>query len=660
MKWWNQLSVSKKLYGIVGIMAFLILSELLTLLFAMNTLSGLRTIVGGEGFWSKAQKDAVLSLQKYVMTQNPKALEEFHEDIQVNMGFYRARIELEKPDMNIDVVAEGLTSGHVHPDDVINSVNLVRRFRTMDYVDRIMELWKTGDEMILQLEKIGEDIRTKSESGPLSRAETIVFLDQISELNQTFTDLQTVFSGTLGEASRWLEALLMKILVLVVLTVEATGLLLAISFGRGLTSSLHELNEAAVKVGSGDYSPRVPVRTEDEIGQLANSLNKLIENLRSQTEERKHAEQASHAKNLFLANMSHEIRTPLNAIIGFSELLREPQLHDSDKQQYLNVIKRTGHNLATIINDILDITKIEAEQLEIKKVKFSISSFLEDLQLFLRLRSEEKGIELIFENQGVDEDMIVSDPLRLRQILQNIIGNAIKFTDQGYVKVKYRMYKNLLEFQIEDTGLGISEDQRKLLFHPFSQGDSSVQKKHGGTGLGLVLSQKLARLLGGDVQLLRSESKRGSTFLVKISCEKYQTEMPDVKVPHTPSVKGIQGKKILIVEDTPDSQLLLKLYLAKSGVSVSLANNGLEGVEKAMNEKFDLILMDMQMPVMDGYTACKTLKEKGFATPIIALTAYSMAGDREKTIQAGCVDYLSKPVDRTRLLSMVSQHILNA
>ena len=659
MNWWNKLSVSKKLYGIVGIMAFLILTELFTLLFAMGALSGLRTLVGGEGFWSKAQKDAVQSLQKYVTTQNPQFLKDFHEDIQVNMGFYRARIEIEKPEMDMAAVTEGLLAGKTHPDDVLNSVRLIRWFRNMDYVNRTMDLWETGDAMILDLVRIGEDIQRRAETRPLTQSEIIILLDEIGELNQTFTDLQAVYSGTLGEASRWLEGLLMKVLLLVVLTVEATGLILAISFGRGLTGSLRELNEAALKVGDGDYSPRVPVRSSDEIGQLAKSLNELIENLRNQTEERKHAEQASHAKNLFLANMSHEIRTPLNAIIGFSELLREPQLAESDKLQYLNVIKRTGHNLATIINDILDITKIEAEQLEVKKLKFSLNSFLEDLQIFLRLRCEEKGIELILENQGVPEEMIVSDPLRLRQILQNIIGNAIKFTDQGFVKVTYRVSHNLLEFQVVDTGLGISEDQKKILFHPFSQGDSSVQKKHGGTGLGLVLSQKLARLLGGDVTLLKSEPQKGSTFLVQISYDTTQVPGVELKASKTSAAGSISGKKILIVEDTPDSQLLLKLYLAKSGAVVMAANNGLEGVEKALSESFDLILMDMQMPVMDGYTACQTLKKKGIATPIIALTAYSMAGDREKTLQAGCVDYLSKPVDRTRLLTMVSQHISN-
>lgn len=649
-------------------MAFLIAVELMTLLFAMQTLSAVRTIVGGEGLWSKAQKDAVQYLQKYATTKNPKYLERFHDRIKVHHGFSRARVEIETaPVMDMNVVTEGLLAGGTHPEDVANSVRLMRWFKDMEYVDKTSQIWRVGDIMIAELVGIADEIEKRiHRSPPMSQTELETFLNRISDLNDDMTVLEYQFSATLGEASRWLEHLLMKILVLIVITVEGTGLLLTISFTRRLVSTLKELNSAAARVEKGDFSVRVPVYSSDELGQLAGSINRMAQSLHQQTQSRHQAEQASHAKNLFLANMSHEIRTPLNAILGFSELLRDPETSEKQKLRYLDIIKRTGHNLATIINDILDITKIEAEQLEIEKSKFSLKAFIEDLQLLLRLRCDEKGIELHFESQGDIQDNLISDPLRLRQILLNIIGNAIKFTDKGYVHVTYYVREGLLEFRVEDTGIGIPMAQRDLLFHPFSQGDSSVQKKHGGTGLGLVLSQKLAQLLGGDVKLLRSEPKMGSTFLVQVAYEPVinvsathvltSTSEPTPQT-NRENASWLQGKKVLVVEDTLDSQLLLQLYLTKAGAGVEVANNGQEALQKSKDHYFDLILMDMQMPVMDGFTAARALRDRRVEAPIIALTAYSMIGDREKTLQAGCTDYLSKPIDKNRLFKVIHRYL---
>jgi CheY-like chemotaxis protein len=321
------------------------------------------------------------------------------------------------------------------------------------------------------------------------------------------------------------------------------------------------------------------------------------------------------------------------------------------------VIRRTGLNLAHIINDILDITKIEADQMNVELKVFSLSLLLKDLQALLSLRCEEKGNLLRIQPRGEVADFILSDAGRIRQVLINIIGNAIKYTDHGLIEVTYYKDHDQLVFDVCDTGKGIPDSHRELLFKPFSQGDNSIQKKYGGTGLGLVLSRKLSGLLGGDVILKESRPDKGSIFEVRLAYRPVSAPAEKFKPGAKPvtSLKLALGTKILIVEDTVDSQMLLKLYFAKSGVEVSLASNGDEAVQKTKHEKFDLILMDMQMPLMDGYEATRQIRKLGYTMPIVALTAFAMQGDRDKTLQAGCSEYLTKPIEKDILFGVVER-----
>ena len=662
--WWKDLSVSKKLYSVVGIMALLIAFELFTLLFAMKTLSAVRALVHGEALWSKAQKDAIQSLQQYVITQDELFFQHFQEEMKVPLGDHRARKALEQPELDMAAVTEGFVAGKIHPNDVPPIVNLLRRFHDVDYVARAIIEWRKGDEMVFKLLDLGDSIRAEvheNQKKPLTAAQQKASLErtlrEISHLNAQFTVIENAFSDILGEASRWLESILMVLLVLAVVTVESTGLWLTFTFSKSLNRTLKELNEVAHKVGSGDFMQTVPVRSRDELGELAEAINTMTMNLRKQVTQRQQAEHASRVKNLFLANMSHEIRTPLNSILGFSDLLRDPTLTEPEKMRYLDIIKRTGTNLATIINDILDVTRVEAEQIEIAKSDFSLNQVLNDLQLLLQIRCEEKGVHLSVQKVGEVSDFMRTDAIRLRQILLNVIGNAIKFTEKGSIDVRYEVVDGQLCFSVKDTGPGITTHQMDQLFQPFSQGDSSIRKKFGGTGLGLVLSKKLAQLLGGDVSLLESTVGKGSTFLVKVAyLPVSQDELQKDKVKKE-SLVNLQNKKILVVEDTKENQWLLQFYLTKSGAQVEVASNGEEGVQKALSEEFDLILMDMQMPVMDGYAATEALREKGYTKPIIALTGFAMIGDREKTMQSGCTDYLSKPVEKLKLLEFVSRYV---
>lgn len=638
-------------------MATLIAIELLTLYFAMTTLSAVRAFVGGEGLWSKAQKTAVYHLQKYANTHDEKYYANYLQQLKIPLGDRQARIELEKKDMNPEIVTEGFLSGENHPQDIPPMINLVRRFYWEPHLARAFDRWREGDHLITEFMNLGATLQKTVQQDPVNIEKIEDLMMQIFELDDRLTKAENEFSFALGEASRWIENFLMVVLLLAVVTVEGTGLFLTISFARGLTHSLHELNHAANRVGAGDFSQRVPVRSTDELGQLAISLNKMTDDIQVQVNERQSAEHASETKNLFLANMSHEIRTPLNAILGFSEVLSDPDLSPKERAHYAAIIKRTGASLTSIINDILDVTKVEAEQLNVILKTFSLNQLIADLYAILRLRGEEKGVVLTFHKKGDFNDTIQSDPVRLRQILANIIGNSIKFTEKGFVRVDYEVIHGQIIFSVQDTGTGISALQIDRLFKPFSQGDNSIRKKFGGTGLGLVIAKKLAQLLGGDVQLEDSEVGRGSRFSISIAYIPMQASAETLKIPVDNPIlnQKLEGKKILVVEDSLDNQLLAELYLSRSGAEVDFANNGAEGVQKMKSRFYDVVLMDIQMPVMDGYTATKEARHLGIQVPIIALTGFAMKEDQQKCLDAGCNDYLAKPFDRNSLINCITK-----
>lgn len=653
---WLNLSVQKKLFSVVGIMALLVAFELFTLYFAINTLSAVRGYVGGEGHWSKGQKKAVIALNQYLITKDPSSYEVFLKELEVPLGDKEARVELLKKDFNENIVHDSMMRGRIHENDIPAMIKLVRRFSEVSLMAKTLEVWEDADELILELVQLGEKIHQELPKG-INQKRQNYFVFEINRLDDELTRLEHDFSSTLGAASRTLEKVLMIALLLIAILVECTGLYFTYRFGRHLTDTIREMNKTAVTVGEGDLTKKLQVHSTDELGQLAESMNKMVERLESQTIERRHAEQASQAKNLFLANMSHEIRTPLNAILGFSEILQDQHLAEKDKQRYAAIIRRTGESLNTIINDILDISKIEADRVETHESAFSLTQMLSDLYALLKMRCDEKGIQLVFERIGTVSDYIVSDQTRLRQILTNIVGNSIKFTEKGHVMLTYEVRGSMLFFTVSDTGAGIPKEQRTNLFKVFSQGDSSVRKKYGGTGLGLSIAQKLSQLLGGNAGLLDSEEGMGSLFFVQVQYNPAETPVMETAAQDTQyNVHLIANKNILVVEDSLDNQLLIEFYLTKNKANVVFANNGQEGVEAALKGNYDLILMDIQMPVLDGYAATEELRSRGVAIPIIALTGYAMKEDQDKCLRAGCNEFLAKPIHKDKLLSTLAKY----
>lgn len=369
------------------------------------------------------------------------------------------------------------------------------------------------------------------------------------------------------------------------------------------------------------------------------------------------ADKANQAKSMFLANISHEIRTPLGIIMGFSEsALQEEKKEQRDA--YLKTILRNGKELARIIGDVLDLSKIEAKTLMIEHNSVSLTKLNEELNEMWSQLAKEKNINFDIHQTKDLPEYVVSDETRIKQILVNLVSNAFKFTSQGSISVKLEKliegYKEFIVYSVSDTGIGIPEENRKKLFKAFSQGDSSITRKFGGNGLGLAISKELAQALGGDLTVEPKFDGQGTRFVLKIPLIEANIKHQKA-VTSTDEAAALNGRKVLLVEDSLDNQTLVEMILSKYGVTVGLANNGQEGVDQALSTNYDLILMDIQMPVLDGYAAFEKLKEKGLKTPVIALTAHALKDEKDRALEAGFAAYLTKPIDRSQLIKVSAQ-----
>lgn len=380
------------------------------------------------------------------------------------------------------------------------------------------------------------------------------------------------------------------------------------------------------------------------------------------------AERANATKSAFLANMSHEIRTPLGAILGFSDLLRDPSISSEEKTGYLDIISRNGKSLTRVIDDILDLSKVEAGHLEIERTAFRIHDVLSEI---VSLFSETVKAKDLYLSLAIDSDVpvaVLSDPARLRQILINIIGNAVKFTTFGGIKVKVEM-QSLSEktarvlILVSDTGPGLMRSQQKKLFQPFTQADNTTTRKYGGTGLGLALSRRLAQAMGGNIAISACKIRKGCTFQIMIEVGLPEDVEPIFEIVGNPqgqkASSPLLNAKVLLVEDAQDNQVLIKRILTRNGAAVDVASDGLEGMQKALEDKnrYTIVLMDIQMPIMDGYEAIRKMRASGYKGPVFALTAHAMAEERKKTQAAGYDGHLTKPLDIDILIQTIRRFI---
>jgi len=433
---------------------------------------------------------------------------------------------------------------------------------------------------------------------------------------------------------------------------------------------VEEVLDVLVGLAGLDFDRRAPVSGSGPLDALAQVANMLAEELAAQQENmaraRYAAEAATIAKSQFLAQMSHEIRTPLTALLGFADLLSVPTLSDSERLNYAMVIRRNGEHLLTVINDILDLSRIEAGRLTVERIPCAPALILSEVGSLMRMRADERGLAFEVELTSPIPATIASDPTRIRQILLNLLSNAIKFTRRGSVRMNAHVAGTRLLIDVIDTGIGIAEDQLQRLFEPFAQGDLTMSRRFGGSGLGLAICRALAEALGGEITVA-SEKSVGSTFTLALPIEPGGELVSDlvhaaVAKPSATSTTPKFSGTVLVVEDGLDNQVLLTTLLRGYGLTVAVAADGQLAVVRTLEAwrnatPFDVVFMDVQMPVLDGYKATAMLRREGYRGPIVAVTANAMVGERERCLDAGCNDYINKPIDRAKFVATLRQYL---
>jgi signal transduction histidine kinase/ActR/RegA family two-component response regulator len=374
------------------------------------------------------------------------------------------------------------------------------------------------------------------------------------------------------------------------------------------------------------------------------------------------AEASSRMKSEFLANMSHEIRTPMTAILGYADLIASGRVEPEARNEAIGTIQRNGRHLLTILNDILDLSKIESGRMSIETIECAPGAVVAEVLSLMRVPAAEKGLQLSARVEGDIPARIMTDPVRLRQILMNLVGNAVKFTERGEVTIVARESAGVLSFEVRDTGIGMDAEQMARLFRPFTQADASTTRRFGGTGLGLAISKRLAEMLGGTI-VAASQAWAGSVFTLEIRPGAVDgagrtTGLETLERGPAPAWDEVKLRgRVLVVDDGPDNRLLLGTILESLGLEVDTAEHGQEAIELLASRPFDAVLMDMQMPVMDGLTAVRTLRARGDRTPIIAATAHAMREELDRCLEAGCDDCVTKPIDPEALVRVLSAQL---
>jgi signal transduction histidine kinase len=470
---------------------------------------------------------------------------------------------------------------------------------------------------------------------------------------------------------RWDAAGVLALVIVEDVTSEFQQIQNLLAERKTLRTAMRQLQEQAVEL------QRYALEVEQSRNRIESQAAAMAEQAGELEIARHRAEQANRAKTEFLANMSHEIRTPMTAILGFADILLVEEGIESapaERIDALQTIKRNGEHLLELINDILDLSKIEASCLAVERIRFAPTKIVSDVVSLMKMRAEARGLKFGVTYFGQIPETIESDPTRLRQILINLVGNSLKFTTAGSVEIRVRLLRadadgGCLELAVVDTGVGMTTEQLGRLFRPFTQADASTTRKFGGTGLGLSITKRLTEMLGGEI-VAESSAGHGSTFTATIATGSLSgVRMIEPSAPHSsapapspsaPPQLSILNRRVLLAEDGVDNQRLVSFVLKKAGAHISIVENGLAAVELALKardsgQSFDVILMDIQMPVMDGYTATGKLRAVGYDGPIIGLTAHTMNGDREKCIAAGCDDYATKPIDRAKLVALIAE-----
>jgi len=496
----KDISIAMKLYFIVGAMAVLIILELGSLWFAIHTLSSVRALVGAEGLWSKAQKDAVYHLRKYYLTRSEDDYREFQKFMQVPLGDHTARLELLKKDPDLDIAKKGFLQGRVHPDDIDGIMKLLRRFHENHYISSAISIWTKGDSIILRIIPLAEKLHSELNSPHPAHGQLEAYMAAIDQTNQELTVLEDDFSYTLGDGSRWLENLILAILISVAITVEFTGLFLTILVTRGISRELNEINKATSKITKGDLTARATVLSKNEIGQVAHEVNQMTEQL---IRSNKELEQVA-----IIA--SHDLQEPLRTISNFIELFQKQYKNQLDEtsSEYLDHINGASNRMRLLVSDMLDYSRIGNDKTMMKlDCNKEVQYVLEDMALTIG----ETGARI-----DVSALPVIDGYFEIKLLFQNLISNAIKFCKQDcspHVSISSVSRDNEWLFMVKDNGIGIEERYHKRVFTIFHR----LHKENGfpGTGIGLAHCKKIIELHRGEIWI-ESELEKGSTFYFTI------------------------------------------------------------------------------------------------------------------------------------------------
>ena len=472
---------------------------------------------------------------------------------------------------------------------------------------------------------------------------------------------QVVLQSDLGDILSLIGTIVLAI-GLAVVSVAWLSVILARRIARGITEPVEQLARTAIAVArSHDTSQRLPPPNADEIGQAMAAFNHMLAELqrRELQHERDRAEAASQAKTSFLSHMSHELRTPLNAVIGAAQLLDVDRLIDPAQVQLVGAIRDSGTRLLGLIDDILDLSRIESGALTLVSEDFDLAACVDAALSTVSGAAAAKGLACRAALDPALPRWRRGDGLRLRQVLVNLLGNAVKFTSQGEVTLAVTAGDgpDRLHFEVQDTGIGIDEATCRIVFEPFQQADSSTSRRFGGTGLGLAISRQLVRAMGGEIEL-HSQPGQGTCVQVQLPLPSRAAPAP-AAAPPAPLPQPLRSR-VLVVEDEPLNQLIVQTMLSNAGCTSAVATSGVEALQHLSTQAFDLVLMDWQMPGMDGLEVTRRLRagecgERGRSVPIVALTANAFREDRETCLAAGMNDYLTKPVELTQLLAALQR-----
>lgn len=673
----NNTSISRKLYFTIGFTALLVTVELCTLWFSITTLSAVRSYVGGEGLWSKAQKDAIMNLREYAYSHKEKDYLAFQQFLEVPYGDKAGRLELQKKNPDYDVVRENLLKGRNHPEDIDGMGKLLRRFHNVFYLKKAFTAWAKAepalDELVAIAKKLHHLVVAKA-----PKEEIAVLLEEVDRLNIEITKLEDNFSLSLGEGARWLENLVLKTVLALSLTIGITSVLIAISINRNLKKGVDAIISGSEEIMAGSLTSRVKVFSGDEIGMVARAFNEMTETLEQNIKElkltegrmiseQKRAEKSEHAKQQFLINMSHEMRTPLNAILGFARHL-EKSVSTKEDQESLKMIIGSGDHLLITINDILDFTQIETGEISFLSNPFQLSHSIQSTVQLVEQNAALKKISLEYSISPEIPETIYGDGPRLLQILLGLVSNALKFTEQGSITISAKQLERngqqvIIEFKVADTGIGIPKDKQAKIFDLFEQASNDMTRKFGGIGIGLSIVKHLIALQHGEISV-SSVPGEGSEFCFRLPfLLKPLVDTP--ASPQMPSVKSFalksdygKGIKVLIAEDNAINQLLVLRLLQRHNFETTVAENGKVAFEKYQEDDFDIILMDLQMPEMDGYEATENIRRLNSDkrnVPIVAMTAHTITGDYEKCMAIGINAYISKPFHPDELYEQIDR-----